>query len=479
MPQEPEPIRVAMPGGDVIEFPAGTTPEQMNAALARFKEAPKEVSALSRFGSGLWKSIDPTGVVQLAKSMVTPRTEGAMRFLPPPLATQLEMIGGIAGQQAGQGRKMIENVRQGRYNEGAAHGLAAALPVVGPAAAAAGERIGEGDIAGGAGEATGLLGSVLLPHATAPVSRAVTGTAEKMYSGLLKPSKALRAEFPELVKGMIAKGRRITPSGLEAADEAITQSSAKAKGLLGTAPAPVKPIGYGDVAGELDEVEKAVQNRIAAGVAPESELDKITARREQLRKTLDAPMGPAPPPTGGASFAQTGSGPARYSVGRTTIDPVRGIDLDTAMTYKDVAQDAATGAYNQMRRGQIKQLGTEDLLDAATARGFRGATETRVPGLREANKQTQGLIGEARALEDALGRSGNHMPFGSVSDLAALGLGSVKPILGVAGKAATLPGPGSAIAIGLDRAGRIPFGELLRQALLQSMAQPEEEPPPD
>ncbi len=55
-------------------------------------------------------------------------------------------------------------------SEGLGYGLASIVPGVGPAAAKAGEDIGKGDTAYGAGEAVGLVGSVLAPHAIGKVA---------------------------------------------------------------------------------------------------------------------------------------------------------------------------------------------------------------------------------------------------------------------------------------------------------------------
>jgi hypothetical protein len=66
----------------------------------------------------------------------------------------------------------------GRYVEAAGHLGAAALPLVGPAAAHAGEQIASGDVAGGLGSGAGLIGSVLAPRVVAQVPGAVAATGD-------------------------------------------------------------------------------------------------------------------------------------------------------------------------------------------------------------------------------------------------------------------------------------------------------------
>lgn len=115
-------------------------------------------SALSRFASGAWKNLNPMGLVRAAlhpgdaaKALIDAQTE-----------------------QLDKAKAMYD---QGRYSEAIGHLAGGVLPIVGPAAANAGERIGSGDIAGGLGEATGLLASVEAPRAVGAVTKAVVPPA--------------------------------------------------------------------------------------------------------------------------------------------------------------------------------------------------------------------------------------------------------------------------------------------------------------
>lgn len=72
-----------------------------------------------------------------------------------------DMVRGIVGAHKDQYYKGKQAFREGRYSEAAGHFTAAGLPMVGPAAAQAGELIGTGDpaqVARGAGQAVGLIG---------------------------------------------------------------------------------------------------------------------------------------------------------------------------------------------------------------------------------------------------------------------------------------------------------------------------------
>ena len=70
------------------------------------------------------------------------------------LATHpIETVKSLGKAQLDQFKKAKSDIGQGHYSEAVGHGLAGAIPLVGPAAANAGEQIGSGDIAGGVGRA--------------------------------------------------------------------------------------------------------------------------------------------------------------------------------------------------------------------------------------------------------------------------------------------------------------------------------------
>ena len=75
----------------------------------------------------------------------------------------------IVNAQIGQGKQAVSDFQQGHYSEAAGHGLAAALPLLGPAAAQAGEMIGDGQPYRGVGQALGTIGQVLIPDAVRAV----------------------------------------------------------------------------------------------------------------------------------------------------------------------------------------------------------------------------------------------------------------------------------------------------------------------
>lgn len=144
----------------------------MDGAIAEAENLPAtpEGSALGRFASNAGEMLNPVTIAQ--------GIYGAVRH---PVDTTIN----IGRAQFDQGRQAVDLARQGRYSEAIGHGVAAAVPILGPAAAEAGDQIGAGDWAGGAGKAFG----VLAPSMVAPVARVVRRGAQ-----VLPEAVAARAE---------------------------------------------------------------------------------------------------------------------------------------------------------------------------------------------------------------------------------------------------------------------------------------------
>lgn len=156
-----------MPDGWTLVAPAsqaqGWTPVQAAAP-----ESGGGFDAAKRFVIGFAHNVDPRPALKLVYDGVTGiggMLSGDMNASQA-LADDLK---GLGQNQIDQFKKGYEAYKQGRYSEAAGHTLAGALPLVGPAAAAAGEQIGSGDVAGGFGASTGLLAQMAAPKVVAKV----------------------------------------------------------------------------------------------------------------------------------------------------------------------------------------------------------------------------------------------------------------------------------------------------------------------
>lgn len=183
---------IELPDGTEAEFPDNMPDSQIEAVLRReygggdrtpsvgdmAVGAAQNVdpsSALGRFAGGVWKNINPVEMVKGVAQAVT---------------SPIETGKAVVGQMGEQWEKAYHAGAEGRYSEMVGHGVAGSLPLIGPVAAAAGERIGSGDVAGGLGEGVGLV----LPMAAARPVAKLAGKAAAPFKGKVNPQVAAAAK---------------------------------------------------------------------------------------------------------------------------------------------------------------------------------------------------------------------------------------------------------------------------------------------
>lgn len=152
------------------------------ASPADFTDGPKapQGSAAGRFASGAWDMVNP---LTIAKGI-----GGA-------IAHPIDTASGLIAAQAGEFGKAKDAYDEGRYSEMIGHGAAGLLPVLGPAAAAKGEQIASGDIAGGLGGALGLVAPIgVARDAAKGVARAIP---PKALTRLQKLKPTIATQTPE------------------------------------------------------------------------------------------------------------------------------------------------------------------------------------------------------------------------------------------------------------------------------------------
>lgn len=193
-----QPVKARWEQAPVVE---DRTPSVGDMLVGAAQSVP-EGSALGRFAGGVWKNINPVEMVKGVAQAVT---------------SPIETAKAAAGQMGEQWEKAYHAGAEGRYSEMVGHGLAGSLPLVGPAAAAAGERIGSGDVAGGLGEGVGMIlpmaaarpAGRLASKAAAPlkgkVNPAVVAAAQRQ--GVTMPASALsESKLVPLAESLSAKG---------------------------------------------------------------------------------------------------------------------------------------------------------------------------------------------------------------------------------------------------------------------------------
>ena len=141
------------------------------------KPAQPEGSAAGRFLSNAGEVLNPMTAIQ--------GLWGALRH-------PIDTASNVLDAQVAQGRKAADRFREGRYLEAAGHGAASVLPLIGPAAAEAGEQIAQGDIAGGLGRSTGLVVPAAAPTAIRGATSAAVNAAPTRLAGWLETGAADR-----------------------------------------------------------------------------------------------------------------------------------------------------------------------------------------------------------------------------------------------------------------------------------------------
>lgn len=168
-----------MPDGWSLVAPAqnanGWTPVVKPVSAEDFttSAAQPDGSALSRFASNAGAMLNPVTAV-----------EGVAHAVAHPLDTAKAAFDASMEQF----EKAKAMGKEGRYTEALGH-LGGIIPIIGPAAAAAGEQIASGDVAGGLGKAVGLLA----PSAALPAARLATGAVPSGLRASIADSLAAKA----------------------------------------------------------------------------------------------------------------------------------------------------------------------------------------------------------------------------------------------------------------------------------------------
>lgn len=189
-------------GGDWF---ASTAPKSRRPVSAEdFLEPKPEGSSVGRFLSNAGEMLNPITMVKgVAQAIANP----------------IDTASALMAAQAGEGRKALADAKAGRYVEMLGHGAAAALPLLGPAAAAAGEQIASGDIAGGLGKAAGLIAPAVVGAAVPKATKvpAVAKAADPLAAEAVE--FGLRHGVP--IDAATATGNRFVKAAQHVADRSL------------------------------------------------------------------------------------------------------------------------------------------------------------------------------------------------------------------------------------------------------------------
>lgn len=193
-------------GGDYLSTDpmAGSPLPRRPVSAEDFLPAEPEGSAVGRFFSNAGEMLNPVTMVK-----------GAAHAVMNPIDT----VTSLAGAHADQAKKALSRAKEGRYIEAIGHGAATVLPLLGPAAAAAGEQIATGDVAGGLGKGVGLLAPVAIGKA---LPKAVTvGAPAKNPNPLAAEAVELAQRSGVPIDAATATGNRFVKAAQHVSDRSL------------------------------------------------------------------------------------------------------------------------------------------------------------------------------------------------------------------------------------------------------------------
>lgn len=386
-------------------------------------------SAGSRFVKGAWENLNPIAAVQSVKQAVM---------------HPLDTASNIIDSQLDQFKKAKADYDQGHYSEMLGHGVAGALPLIGPAAARAGETIATGDVAGGLGQGVGLVGSVVGPglvnKGLVKAGLKTQTAAERLVNSNVKPTRTLQNRNSGVNIPRVILDEKFKPGAKGAAQaiELTKKLSGEVTDLAAADTATGRTYSQAPVGTELRELAtKYDGNPVGASDAHAVRMTK----RELLQNDL---------------FGEDVLNAKGEVIGRR-FKKLNATEINDA---KKAVYEANPKSFGEVKGARIQA-------EKATARGYKNILNQNVPGVEAINARQSGVIAARKALTDMASRESNKYPFGLMDMIAlsgglptALGFGAVKAgILALKHPSTAFP-----IARGIDRVGKTLKGSLLRTA---------------
>jgi hypothetical protein len=223
---------------------------EARAALVAHTSSTQQPGAVSRFMAPIGEAARgvlglPAAIARGVGQVADATAAASQGNAQPMVDVGQEMYDSFVGPNVEQARQAVDAFKRGHYSEAAGRGVAAALPVVGPAAAHAGETMASGNVAGGLGEAT----VALAPFARAPkfadrLALLMKNRAAARIFDVMKPTAARAAVTekiaPEVVAGIAS---RQTAGGIGVGNRAaLAKRALERKAAAGEAVAALQSI---------------------------------------------------------------------------------------------------------------------------------------------------------------------------------------------------------------------------------------------
>jgi PAS domain-containing protein len=289
----------------------------------------------------------------------------------------------IAGAHLDQMGKAKDSYLSGDIVEGMGHAAAAAMPVIGPAAAAAGEEIEKGNIAYGLGRGAGLVGDVLMPgpagRAVSKAPNALRASGAEIYGRALKPRNPMAAEaaLPRMVEEGLTPKTDLSPRIKDASYELfkaetehtavphdvspLIESLEKMKSQFRTATGSVVA-GRESLLREVAKLQRALGKASHGGVVTTGDLVKQRVALDDIAEGRGAFKGVDPSTS--AEAAKSMADVLRAPLNRIEAIGKANAEYSYLKTAESILRDAP-GLVDTLRHGLMAAVNT--------ARGFKGA----------------------------------------------------------------------------------------------------------
>lgn len=253
--------------------------------------------AVGRFLTGFGNAVNPVpGIKQMTEEASNPsiglRSTLGRHFIDP----QTEQFSKAKDAVSGTGE--FEHMpASGRMMSAAGHAAAGILPLVGPAAANAGEQIGSGDVAGGLGSGAGLIASMAAPSA---IGKGMKAAAEPLAETAMGIRNLDRAPNKMPGRAVLDETSGVRPGTIsQQAGQRIADLSQEQRRIVGASPAQpsLRPA--------LDVGENAIA-KARAGNSESGHLEPMVEQLTKPRQGFAGRMAPINQPPAGA---QGPSGP--------------------------------------------------------------------------------------------------------------------------------------------------------------------------
>lgn len=201
-----------------IKTPDGVSVTGKNSAGQPIYGGPKEESSVERFADAEYGAIGDAakGVVQFLDPRAT--EEEKQRGETSTLDSILRYPNRLVAPHVAAAKQADADLAAGRYSEAAGHGLAAAIPVVGPWAAQVGEKVGQQAGAGNYAGAVGTVaGNAIVSEAPKVIGKAVVSTAKAVPSAARSTAESLTRTGPKELRKLAEDTHKANQEAVAAA----------------------------------------------------------------------------------------------------------------------------------------------------------------------------------------------------------------------------------------------------------------------